>query len=61
MTSDLNMSHEKISDFVSFPLFGCTLLIKLRNFDSESHLNTLIVFGKKNGIRFEYGPWKNVD
>ena len=31
--SDLNMSHEKIPDFVSFPLFGFTLVIKLRNFD----------------------------
>ena len=33
--SDLNMSHGKMSDFdfVSFPLFGFTLVIKLRNFD----------------------------
>ena len=29
MTSDLNMSHGKMSDFVSFPLFGFTLIIKL--------------------------------
>ena len=27
----------KISDFVSFPLFGFTLVIKKRNFDFESH------------------------
>ena len=42
MTSDLNMSHGKMSDFVSFLLFGYTLAIKLRNFDFESHWNTLI-------------------
>ena len=30
--SDLNMSHGKMSDFVSFPLFRFTLVIKLRNF-----------------------------
>ena len=34
---DLNMSHEKMSDFALFPLFGFTLVIKLRNFDFESH------------------------
>ena len=37
MTSDLNMSHGKLSDFVSLPFFGFTLVIKLRNFDFESH------------------------
>ena len=31
------MSHGKMSDFVSIPLFGLTLVIKLRNFDIESH------------------------
>ena len=36
MTSDLNMSHKKLSDFVSFTLCGFTLVTKLRNFDSES-------------------------
>ena len=35
--SDLNMPYEKMSDFVSLPLFGFTLVIKLRNFDFESH------------------------
>ena len=50
MMSDLNMSHEKVSDFVSFPLFGFTL----RNFDFESHWNTLIYFDKRRyGVRFE--------
>ena len=37
MLSDLNMSHGKISDFVSFPLFGFTLLIKQKKFDFEGH------------------------
>ena len=31
------MSHEKMSDFVSFQLSGFTLVIKLTNFDFESH------------------------
>ena len=47
MMSDLNISHEKMSDFVSFPLFGFVLVIKLRNFDFESHWNTLIFFDEK--------------
>ena len=55
------MSHGKMSDFVSFPLFGFTCVIKLRNFDLESHLNASIFFDKKiYGIRFEYVPWKNI-
>ena len=37
MVSDLNMANEKMSDFVSFALFGFTLVVKLRNFDFESH------------------------
>ena len=40
--SDLNMSLGKMSDFVSFPSFGYTLVIKLRNSDFESHSNALI-------------------
>ena len=47
MVSDLNMFHEKMSDFVSFSLFGFTLVIKVRNSDFESHGNTLICFDKK--------------
>ena len=35
--SDLNMSHGKMSDFVSYPLLGFTLVTKLRNFDFESN------------------------
>ena len=34
--SDLNMSHGKMSDFVSFPLLGFTLVIKRRGFEFES-------------------------
>ena len=54
MVSDLNMPHGKMSDFFSFPLFGSTLIIKLRNFDFKSHLNTLIFSNKKNVVRFDY-------
>ena len=32
-----NMSHGKMSDFVSFPLFGFSLVIKLRNVDFKGH------------------------
>ena len=41
MVSDVNMSHGKIFDLVSFSLFGFTLVIKLRNFevDFQSHFN----------------------
>ena len=47
MTSDLQMSHGKMSDFVSFLLFGFTLVRKLRNFDFKGHLNTVIFLIKK--------------
>ena len=32
------MPHAKMYDFVSFPLFGFTLVIKLRNFDFKIHV-----------------------
>ena len=58
--SDLNISYEKMSDFVSFALLGFTLVIKLRKFDFESHWNTLIFFDKeKHDVRFEYVSCKN--
>ena len=47
MTSDFNVSHEKMSHFVSFPLFVFTLVIKLKNLDFESYWNTLIFFDQK--------------
>ena len=37
MMSDLNMSYENMSDFVSFPMLGFALMIKLRSFDFEVH------------------------
>ena len=57
MMSDLNISHGKMSDFVSFPLFGFTLVIKLRNFDFEGHQSTVILSDKNmisDLIRFDY-------
>ena len=42
MTSDLNMFHGRMSDFVSFPLILFILVIKLRSFGFESQRNTLI-------------------
>ena len=50
ITSDLNISHEKMYDFVLFPLFGFTLVIILRNFDFEGHWNTLIFYNKKDMV-----------
>ena len=44
--SGLKMFHEKIADFVSFPLFVFNLVIKLRNFEYESRRNTLTFFDK---------------
>ena len=41
------MSHENMSEFVSFPLSGLTLVIRLRNVDFRSHRNTLVFFDKK--------------
>ena len=61
LVSDLNMPHRKMSDFVSFSLFGFTLVIKPRNLAFEYHLNTLIYFDKKGyAVRFKYVPWKDV-
>ena len=48
------MSHENVSDFVSFPLFGFTLVIKLRNFDFESHRNTLLFLNKKKDMLSDF-------
>ena len=42
MRSDLNRSHGIMSDFVSCPLFGLPLIIKVKNFNFESHQNTFI-------------------
>ena len=37
MASDFNMPRGKLSDFVLFPFFGFTLVMKLKNFHFESH------------------------
>ena len=50
MMSDLNMSNEKMSGFVSVQLLGFTLVIKLKILDLESHWNTLIFFDKKDMV-----------
>ena len=42
------MPYLKKPDLTSFPLFRFTLVIKLRNFDFESHRNTLLFFDKKD-------------
>ena len=52
--SDLNISHGKMSDFVSFPLFRITLAMKLRNLNFKVRENTLIFFDKENDVRFDY-------
>ena len=47
-----------MSDFVSIPLLGFTLVIKLRYSDFEIFLYVLIK--KRYAVRLEYVPWKNV-
>ena len=39
--------HGEMSDFVSFPWFEFTLVIKLKHFKFESHWNTLTIFDYK--------------
>ena len=46
MKNDIRFVPWTMYDFVSFSLFKFTLVIKLRNFDFESHLNTSIFFVK---------------
>ena len=46
MMSGFNMPHKKMSSFVSFPLLGLTLVVKLRNLDFESYWNNLTIFNK---------------
>ena len=54
MMSDLDMSHEKMSDFVLFALFVFVLVIKLRNLYFESYWNTLMFLDKKKCVGFDY-------
>ena len=52
MKNDVNLNtfHRKMSDCVSFSLFGFTVVIRLRNFDFESHWNIWIFFDKKDMV-----------
>ena len=59
--SDLNMSHWKISGFVSSLLFGFTLVIKLGNFDFGSHWNTLILFSLQKKLSFVVQKLRNTN
>ena len=45
---------KKMSYFVSFPFFGFTIVIKLRNFNFESHQNTSMFFDRKKDLTFDY-------
>ena len=47
LKKNLNMSNERISHIASFPMFGFTLVIILRNFNVENHWNILISFRSK--------------
>ena len=47
MMPDLNMLQEKMSDFVSFSLFGFNLVMKLKNLGFENHWN-IVIFLLKN-------------
>ena len=52
MMSDLNMSQEKISDFISFPLFGfMVVIVTLIFFDEKERASNLNIFHGKN-VRF---------
>ena len=53
MASDLNISGWKMSDFVSFLLFGFTLVIKHKFLFLKS-LEYFNFFNKKNDVKFEY-------
>ena len=44
------MHYGKMSDFVSFLPSGFTLVIKLRNFNFESHCNNFSLFLKKKDM-----------
>ena len=55
MVSDLNISHGKMSDFVSFLLLRYTLVIQLRNVKLEFHWNTLIKKEMATDLDMHYG------
>ena len=62
MMSDFNISHEKMSDFVSFPLFKFNLVIKPKKFSFEIYWNISSFFDKNcYDVRFEYVDGKMSD
>ena len=61
MMSDLNISHGKMSEFISFPLFPFTLVIKLQNFDLEViEIFQYFLIKKIYDVTSAYVPSKNV-
>ena len=50
-----------MSDFVSFPLIGFTLVIKLRNIDLKVTEGNFFLIEKKNDDRFKYALLNSVD
>ena len=56
MKNDVRIQYVPLKNvwFCSFPMFGFTLVIKLRNSDFDSHWITLILFYQKHDVRFEY-------
>ena len=62
MMPNLNMSHEKMSNYVSFSLFGFTVVIKQGKCNFECHWNTLIFFDKKYMVSdWNTSHWKMPD
>ena len=54
MATDLDMHYGKKIDFISFPLCGLNLVIKLRNFGFGSNWRDFNIFWSKTDFRFEY-------
>ena len=62
MENDVRFEYDpwKMPDCVSFPLFEFTLVIKLRNYEFESHLNTIMFLTiKYMTSNFQYVSWKS--
>ena len=54
MATDLDMHYGKIIDFISLPLCGLNLVIKLRNLGFGSNWRDFNIFWSKTDFRFEY-------
>ena len=62
LVSHLNISHGKMSNFVSFPLFELNSGMKLGNFDYKSHWSTSICCDKKDilsDLNMSHGKMSN--